>query len=160
MTWCKCHCPKLFYEKVGLSRSCGQRPHPTCWHGAFGWEGLYIPFSDNVCITVYLVGYIFCIIDYHICRDIFGRIDIMYCRLSYVSRCALLLKILVLYIYRPRVTMQYNQQLYALYSSYIRKLPSLAANYSIPEASESTGCLWIKAEILFSFSSGSIEHAL
>jgi hypothetical protein len=39
-----------------------------------------------------LVGYIFCIIDYHICRDIFGRIDIMYYRLSYVSRGALPLK--------------------------------------------------------------------
>jgi hypothetical protein len=39
-----------------------------------------------------LVGYIFCIIDYHICRDIFGRIDIMYYRLSYVFRGALPLK--------------------------------------------------------------------
>jgi hypothetical protein len=60
-------------------------------------------------VRVYLVGYIFCIIDYHICRDIFGRIDIMYCRLPYVSRGALPLKTLVLYIYRPRGTMQYNQ---------------------------------------------------
>jgi hypothetical protein len=25
-------------------------------------------------VRVYLVGYIFCIIDYHICRDIFDRI--------------------------------------------------------------------------------------
>jgi hypothetical protein len=48
-----------------------------------------------------LVGYIFCIIDYHICRDIFGRIDIMYCRLPYVSRGALPLKTLVPYIYVP-----------------------------------------------------------
>jgi hypothetical protein len=74
-------------------------------------------------VRVYLVGYIFCIIDCHICRDIFGRIDIMYCILPYVSRCALPLKTLVLYIYRPRGTMQYNQstnnqQLYPIYSSY------------------------------------------
>jgi hypothetical protein len=68
-------------------------------------------------VRVYLVGYIFCIIDCHICRDIFGRIDIMYCRLPYVSRGDLFLKTLVLCIYRPRGTMQYNQQLYAIYSS-------------------------------------------
>jgi hypothetical protein len=43
-------------------------------------------------VRVYLVGYIFCIIDYHICWDIFGRIDIMYCRMSYVSRGVLSLK--------------------------------------------------------------------
>jgi hypothetical protein len=42
----------------------------------------------------------------------------MYCRLPYVSRDAFPLKTLVLYIYRPRGTMQYNQQLYAIYSSY------------------------------------------
>jgi hypothetical protein len=42
----------------------------------------------------------------------------MYYRLSYVSRCVLSLKIIVLYIYRPRDTMQYNQQLYTIYSSY------------------------------------------
>jgi hypothetical protein len=60
-------------------------------------------------VIVYLVGYIFCIIDCHICRDIFGRIDIMYCRLPYVSRGVLPLKTLVLYIYRPRDTMQYKQ---------------------------------------------------
>jgi hypothetical protein len=41
----------------------------------------------------------------------------MYCRLPYVSRGALPLKTLVLYIYRPRGTMQYNQQSYAIYSS-------------------------------------------
>jgi hypothetical protein len=67
---------------------------------------------------VYLVGYIFCIIDCHICQDIFGRMDIIYYRLPYVSRDALSLKTLVLYIYRSRDTMQYNQQLYAIYSSY------------------------------------------
>jgi hypothetical protein len=44
-------------------------------------------------------------------------IDIIYCRLSYVFRCVLLLKTLILYIYRSRDTMQYNQQLYAIYSS-------------------------------------------
>jgi hypothetical protein len=52
-------------------------------------------------VRVYLVGYIFCIIDYHICRDIFGRIDIMYCSLPYVSRGVLPLKTLVPYIYVP-----------------------------------------------------------
>jgi hypothetical protein len=59
-------------------------------------------------VIVYLVGFIFCIIDCHICQNIFGRIDIMYCRLPYVSRGALPLKTLVLYIYQPRGTMQYN----------------------------------------------------
>jgi hypothetical protein len=42
----------------------------------------------------------------------------MYYRLPYVFRGALPLKTLVLYIYRLRVTMQYNQQLYAIYSFY------------------------------------------
>jgi hypothetical protein len=54
-------------------------------------------------VGVYLVGYIFCIIDYHICRDIFGRIDIMYCRLSYVFKGALPLKtpaLLYIYLYQ------------------------------------------------------------
>jgi hypothetical protein len=60
-------------------------------------------------VRVYLVDYIFCIIDCHIYRDIFGRIDIMYYRLSYVSRGVLPLKTLVLYIYRPRDIIQYNQ---------------------------------------------------
>jgi hypothetical protein len=69
-------------------------------------------------VRVYLVGYIFCIIDCHICRDIFDRIDIMYYILLYVSRGALPLKTFILYIYRPRGTMQYNQQLYLIYSSY------------------------------------------
>jgi hypothetical protein len=41
----------------------------------------------------------------------------MYCRLSYVSRDGLPLKTVVLYIYRLRGTMQYNQQLYTIYSS-------------------------------------------
>jgi hypothetical protein len=43
-------------------------------------------------VRVYLIGYILYIIDYHICRNIFGRIDIMYCMLPYVSRGALPLK--------------------------------------------------------------------
>jgi hypothetical protein len=68
-------------------------------------------------VRVYLVGYIFCIIDCHICQNIFNRIDIMYCRLPYVSGGALPLKTLIFYIYRPRDTMQYNKQLYAIYSS-------------------------------------------
>jgi hypothetical protein len=66
-----------------------------------------------------LVDYILCIIDYHIYQDIFGRIDIMYYILPYVFRGALPLNTLVLYIYRPRDTIQYNQQLYIIYSSYI-----------------------------------------
>jgi hypothetical protein len=123
----------------GLSSACGthrfllQTQH-MCHHGAatagdvsssdFTFD---LFFSLTVCgapavtaedIRVYLIGYILCIIDCHICRDIFGRIDIMYCKLPYVSRGVLPLKTLVLYIYRPRGTMQYNQQLYALYSSY------------------------------------------
>jgi hypothetical protein len=49
-------------------------------------------------VRVYLVGYIFCIIDCHICQYIFGRIDIIYCKLPYVSRGALPLKTLTLYI--------------------------------------------------------------
>jgi hypothetical protein len=60
-------------------------------------------------VRVYLIGYIFYIIDCHICRDIFDMIDIMYCRLSYISRGTFPLKTLVLYIYRPRGTMQHNQ---------------------------------------------------
>jgi hypothetical protein len=52
-------------------------------------------------IRVYLIDYIFCIIDYHICQDIFGRIDIMYYKLSYIFRCVLPLKTL-LCIYQPR----------------------------------------------------------
>jgi hypothetical protein len=36
----------------------------------------------------------------------------MYCRLSYTSEGVLPLKIFVLYIYRLRGTMQYNQQSY------------------------------------------------
>jgi hypothetical protein len=60
-------------------------------------------------VRVYLVGYIFCIIDYHICQDIFGRIYIMYYRLPFVFRDTLPLKTLVLYIYRSRGIMQYKQ---------------------------------------------------
>jgi hypothetical protein len=51
-------------------------------------------------VRVYLVGYIFCIIDYYICRNIFDRIDIMYYKLSYVSRNVFPLKNpAALYIY-------------------------------------------------------------
>jgi hypothetical protein len=56
-------------------------------------------------VRVYLVGYIFCIIDCHIYQDIFGIIDIMYYRLQYVSGGIFPLKTLVLYIYWPRGTM-------------------------------------------------------
>jgi hypothetical protein len=69
-------------------------------------------------VRVYLIDYIFCIIDYHVCQDIFDRIDIMYYRLPYVSRGVLPFKTLVVYVYRPSGTIQYNQQLYAIYSSY------------------------------------------
>jgi hypothetical protein len=41
----------------------------------------------------------------------------MYHRLPYVSIGALPFNTLVLYIYRPRGTMQYNQPLYTIYSS-------------------------------------------
>jgi hypothetical protein len=60
------------------------------------------PRAHDTAVIVYLVGYILSIIDCHICRDIFGRIDIMYSRLPYVSRVALPLKTLVLYIYTSR----------------------------------------------------------
>jgi hypothetical protein len=60
-------------------------------------------------VRVYLVGYILCIIDCHICWDIFGKIDIIYYKLAYISRCALPLKTLILYIYQSRgTTMQCN----------------------------------------------------
>jgi hypothetical protein len=45
-------------------------------------------------VTVYLVGYIFCIIDCYICQDIFGRIYIIYSKLPYVSGGALPSKLL------------------------------------------------------------------
>jgi hypothetical protein len=38
----------------------------------------------------------FCHIDYHICRNIFDMIDIMYYRLPFISRCVLPLNTLVL----------------------------------------------------------------
>jgi hypothetical protein len=43
-------------------------------------------------------------------------IDIMYYTLPYVSGDVLSLKTLVLCIYRPRDTIQYNRQLYTIYS--------------------------------------------
>jgi hypothetical protein len=82
-------------------------------------------------VRVYLVGYILCIIDCHICRDIFGRIDIMYYRLAYVSRSALPLRTLVLYIYRPRGTIQYNQQLYVIYSSYTEDAEDMSVQVTL-----------------------------
>jgi hypothetical protein len=36
-------------------------------------------------VLEYLVGYIFCIIDYYICRDIFDILYILYNRLLYMS---------------------------------------------------------------------------
>jgi hypothetical protein len=58
------------------------------------------PVVTTVDVRVYLVGYIFCIIDCNICQNIFGRIYIMYYRVPYVSEGALpFIKTLVLYIY-------------------------------------------------------------
>jgi hypothetical protein len=50
-------------------------------------------------VRVYLIGYILCIIDCHLCQGIFDIIDIMYYRLPYVSECVLPFKTLILYIY-------------------------------------------------------------
>jgi hypothetical protein len=61
-------------------------------------------------IRVYLIDYILYIIDCQICPNIFDMINIIYCGLSYVSRAVLPLKAIILYIYRPRATIQYNQQ--------------------------------------------------
>jgi hypothetical protein len=97
----------------------------------FWWDLCICDLCSSIrVVRVYLVGYIFYIINGHICQDIFGSIDIMYCKLPYVSRCVLSLKTLILYrilslktlilyIYRSRDTMQYNQQLYTIYSSYM-----------------------------------------
>jgi hypothetical protein len=51
------------------------------------WPALRYPIAHFTAnnVRVYLVGYIFCIIDYHICRDIFGRLYILYNRLPYMS---------------------------------------------------------------------------
>jgi hypothetical protein len=80
-----------------------------------------IPLSHRTfnIIRVYLICYILCIIDWHICQNIFGRIDIMYHRLSYVSGCDLPLKTLIFFIYRSRDIMQCIPQLYTIYSSYM-----------------------------------------
>jgi hypothetical protein len=40
--------------------------------------------KTNVTVRVYLLGYILCIIDYHICRDIFDKLYILYNRLPYM----------------------------------------------------------------------------
>jgi hypothetical protein len=50
------------------------------------------PFIPYVTVRVYLIGYIFYIIDYHICQNIFDRIEIMYYMLSYIFRGALSIK--------------------------------------------------------------------
>jgi hypothetical protein len=68
-------------------------------------------------VRVYLVGYILYIIDCHIYQNIFSKIDIIYCKVSYIFKGVLPLETLILYIYRSRGTMQYNQQLYVIYSS-------------------------------------------
>jgi hypothetical protein len=80
-------------------------------------------------VRIYLVGYILCIISCHICQNIFDRIDIMYYKLPYISGDTLPLKTLVLYIYWSRDTMQYNQQLYAIYycKSFFQSLIGIAS---------------------------------
>jgi hypothetical protein len=113
----------------GLSSTCGtrrfllqsqhSRHHDAATVGDIGSSNsTFDLFSSlNVCgapavtvgdVRVYLVGYILCIIDCNIYQNIFDRINIMYCTLSYVFRCVLPLKTLVLYIYWSRGTMQYN----------------------------------------------------
>jgi hypothetical protein len=92
---------RVFTTNFSGDASCEWRP------GQFNEDlGLLVPVHDiatasqmrfrlalsDDSVRVYLVGYIFCIIDYHICWDVFGRIDIMYCSLSYVSRAVLSLK--------------------------------------------------------------------
>jgi hypothetical protein len=72
------------------------------------WTGAMNLFVYIDIVRVHLVCYILCIIDCHICQNIFDKIDIMYCKLPYISRGVLPLKTLVIYIYRPRGTMQYN----------------------------------------------------
>jgi hypothetical protein len=46
-------------------------------------------------VRVYFLDYILCIIDYHICQNIFGRVDIIYCILPYVYGGILPLQTLV-----------------------------------------------------------------
>jgi hypothetical protein len=41
-------------------------------------------------VRVYLIGYTICIIDCHICQDIFDKINIMYYKLPYVYEGVLL----------------------------------------------------------------------
>jgi hypothetical protein len=127
-----------YLDFKGISSACGthwfllQSQHSRYYDAATAGVSVrrilhltYSPVSPSVVlplwlrrdVRVYLIDYIFCIIDYHICQDIFGRIDIMYCMLSYVFRSVLPLKILVLYIYRSRGTIKCNQQLYVIYSS-------------------------------------------
>jgi hypothetical protein len=124
------------------------------------------PYVSLGCVRVYLVGYIFCIIDCHICRDIFDSIDIIYYRLPYVSGGALTLKTLVIYIYQPRGTMQYNQQLYVIYSSnivigaqgfFLSSKSSTAFNRTAPRGSAPSSP-WIL--LIWQLSSLSRRHAL
>jgi hypothetical protein len=49
----------------------------------------------------------------------------MYYRLPYVFGCLLLLKTLILYIYRLRDIMQYNQQLYVIQYSVAHFSPTV-----------------------------------
>jgi hypothetical protein len=53
-------------------------------------------------VRVYLIDYIFCIINCHICWNTFDKIDIMYFRLSYIFGDALSLK--THFIYTDRET--------------------------------------------------------
>jgi hypothetical protein len=71
-------------------------------------------------------------------------IDIIYFKLTYVFRCVLPLKTIIRYIYRLRGTMQYNQQLYVIYSSYmiiIAKFFPGFQNLSLPSTTLARGDL-------------------
>jgi hypothetical protein len=96
-------------------------------------------------VRVYLLAYIFCIIDCHICRDIFGRIDIMCCRLPYVSKGALPLKTLVLYIYRLRRPMQYDQPTNNYKKSILSTWSILPTRYPIRFRSSKSSTAFIRA---------------
>jgi hypothetical protein len=104
---CYCHvsCTRILISHVQLVCS-GMRMtgrHLQIWAARMQRQGSSV--------RSYLVGYIFCIIDCHIYQDIFGRIDIMYYRLSYISGCVLPLKT-TLYISAERCKTSNNSIYY------------------------------------------------
>jgi hypothetical protein len=84
---------------LGFNSSCGffcsvlkfsDYMRAGCQFGGFYLRLILQSHRDAAVVTagdvrVYLVNYIFCIIDYHICRDIFGRLYILYNILPYMS---------------------------------------------------------------------------